>query len=148
MFANIVILFQNLIFILQIKTYIGNKLHYCLQLWMSLKATGIQDIEKLQKDFLNTIPEIKELNYWDQLKHMNMLFLQRRLERYIMIYAWNILEDQAPNCGITWTSKEGRKGKKCEHQGHSYCIITKRTDIPSKWPSAVQFFTSLSPEHV
>ena len=31
-------------------------------------ATHIQSIEKLQKDFLNKIPAVRELNYWEQLK--------------------------------------------------------------------------------
>ena len=31
---------------------------------------------------------------------MNMLSMQRRLERYRIIYIWKILENQAPNCGI------------------------------------------------
>ena len=52
---------------------------YCSQLWMPIKSTSIQTIEKLQRDFFNRIPAIKELNYWDQLKSMKMISLQRRL---------------------------------------------------------------------
>ena len=44
---------------------------------------------------------------------MKMLSLQRRLERYRIIYLWKILEGQAPNCGISSTSPEARLGRKC-----------------------------------
>ena len=42
-----------------------------------------------------------------------MLSLQRRLERYRIIYIWKILEGLAPNCGIFSTSEEARLGRKC-----------------------------------
>ena len=38
--------------------------------------------------------------YWECLKQMNMISMQRRLERYRVIYIWKILEKLAPNCGI------------------------------------------------
>ena len=96
------------------KSLILPHIDYCSQLWMPLKATGIQEIEKLQKYFMNRIPEIKGLNYWDQLIQMKMLSLQRRQERYRILYVWKIMEGQAPNCGLTWTSSEGRTGRKCD----------------------------------
>ena len=80
---------------------------------MPIKSTEIGSIEKLQKDFLCRIPAIRELNYWEQLGRMKMLSLQRRLERYRIIYIWKTLEGLAPNCGIQSTSEEGRLGRKC-----------------------------------
>ena len=44
---------------------------------------------------------------------MKMLSLQRRLERYRIIYIWKILEGQVPNCGIFSTTEEARLGRKC-----------------------------------
>ena len=46
------------------------------------KPAADEAIEKLQRDYLNGIPAIRELNYWDLLKTMKMLSLQRRFERY------------------------------------------------------------------
>ena len=37
------------------------------------------------------------MNYWDRLKKLNILSLQRRRERYYIIYAWKILNGLAPN---------------------------------------------------
>ena len=80
---------------------------------MPIKSTEIGSIEKLQKDFLCRIPAIRELNYWEQLERIKMLSLQRRLERYRIIYIWKTLEGLAPNCGIQSSSEEGRLGRKC-----------------------------------
>ena len=42
------------------KSLIVPHVDYCSQLWMPIKSTSIQTIEKLQKDFFNRIPAIKE----------------------------------------------------------------------------------------
>ena len=43
-----------------------------------------------------------------------MLSIQRRLERYRIIYCWKILEDQVPNCGISkiTDSENSRQGRR------------------------------------
>ena len=38
------------------------------------------------------------LSYWDQLNKMKMLSLLRGLERYQIIYSWNVLKNLVPNC--------------------------------------------------
>ena len=96
------------------KSLIAPHVNYCSQLWMPSKTTQIQIIEKLQKDFFSRIPSIMELNYWDQLKEMKMLSLQRRLERYRIIYTWKILEGLVPDCGVRVKQEGGRTGRKCE----------------------------------
>ena len=95
------------------KSLVVPHVDYCSQLWMPTKAINIQAIEKLQKDFFNKIPAIRELNYWEQLKTMKMLSLQRRLERYRILYTWKILEGISPNCGIEVKLEGGRVGRKC-----------------------------------
>ena len=94
------------------KSLIVPHVDYCSQLWMP-KSTQIQIIEKLQKDFFKKIPEMRDLDYWEQLKHMKMLSLQRRLERYRIIYIWKILEGLVPNCGVQVSPELGRSGRKC-----------------------------------
>ena len=95
------------------KTLIIPHADYFSQLWMPIKATGILSVEKLQKDFFNRVPSLRHLNYWEQLKELKMLSLQRRQERYRILYTWKILEGRAPNCGITAHGLEDRKGRKC-----------------------------------
>ena len=95
------------------KTLIVPHVDYCSQLWMPIKPGPILAVEKLQKDFLNRIPALRGLDYWSQLEHVKMLSLQRRLERYQILYVWKILEGLAPNCGISASKAEGRKGRLC-----------------------------------
>ena len=95
------------------KTLIIPHADYFSQLWMPIKATGILSVEKLQKDFFNRVPSLRKFNYWEQLKELKMLSLQRRLERYRILYTWKILEGQAPNCGINASGLGDRQGRKC-----------------------------------
>ena len=83
---------------------------------MPVETAEIEKIEKLQRDYLRKIPELRDLNYWESLKKMKMLSLQRRMERYRIIYCWKILNGMTPNCGITevensFESRQGRKLK-------------------------------------
>ena len=39
----------------------------------------------------------KELHYWDRLKKLKLLSLQRRRERYCIVHVWKILNGLAPN---------------------------------------------------
>ena len=82
---------------------------------MPIKPVEILKVEKLQKDFLNRIPELRGENYWQKLKSLKMISLQRRQERYRIIYIWKILEGQAPNCGIESTGSDDKiQGRKCK----------------------------------
>ena len=81
------------------KTLVIPHIDYCSQLWMPVDGAGICSLEKLQHDFFRKIPELRAMHYWECLKHMNMISMQRRLERHRVIYTWKILEKLAPNCG-------------------------------------------------
>ena len=54
--------------------------------------------------------------YWEFLKQINMISMQRRLERYRVIYIWKILEKLAPNCGINLVqgSEVSRLGRRLD----------------------------------
>jgi hypothetical protein len=95
------------------KTLILPHIDYCSQLWCPTKPGNIAKIEKLQRDFFNRIPAMRSLDYWDQLSQMKMLSIQRRLERYRILYIWKILEGKTPNCGIEVKAAEGRQGRRC-----------------------------------
>ena len=38
-----------------------------------------------------------ELNYWDRLKHLGLYSLERRRERYIILYTWKMITELASN---------------------------------------------------
>ena len=89
---------------------------YCSQLWMPVDGANVHSLEKLKSDFFKKIPDLRGMNYWEGLTDMKMLSMQRRLERYRIIYIWKILEKCAPNCGISKLedSESSRLGRRLE----------------------------------
>ena len=45
----------------------------------------IQNLENVQKEFTKRISGLKEIDYWERLKRLKLLSLQRRRERYSII---------------------------------------------------------------
>ena len=72
-------------------------LDYCCQLWSPSTPGLINHMESVQKSFVRKIAGMSGLDYWEQLKHLNINSLERRRERYLIIYTWRILQGQVPN---------------------------------------------------
>lgn len=87
------------------KSLIQSRLEYCSQLWCPLQTGDIQSIEMVQRSFVRKITGCGHLNYWEQLKYLNLYSLERRRERYRIIYIWRMLEGQVPNI----TSLDGKQ---------------------------------------
>ena len=95
-------------------------LDYCSQLWSPLTRKLQQDLEMVQRNFVKKINGTSGLSYWQQLKKLNLYSLERRRERYIIIYIWKIIEGLVPNfcheehgnSGISWYNHI-RLGRKC-----------------------------------
>ena len=91
-------------------------LDYCSQLWSPDKAGQIQEIEDIQKSFTRKIWNVNRGDYWERLESFKLYSLQRRRERYRIIYMWKILEGLVPNVGankiVSRTSI--RHGRVCE----------------------------------
>ena len=98
------------------KSLIRPKLEYCCQLWCPTQTGDIQRLEQVQRSFIQKITGVKHLSYWKQLKELSMYSLERRRERYSIIYIWRIMEGQVPNfsqadhAGIqaVWHQRRGR----------------------------------------
>ena len=58
-------------------------------------------------------------NYWERLEIMKLSSIQRRHERYRIVYLWKILERMVPNYGIVWTWSE-RGGRKLQIPKSTY----------------------------
>ena len=86
---------------------------YCIHLWALGDGAELQTLEKLLKDYLRKIPELKDFTYWEKLAKTKINQQQRILERYRTIYVWKTLEGNVTNSGITVSSMEdGRGGRK------------------------------------
>ena len=54
---------------------------YCSQL-MNLNQTNINRLENLQRYYLRKMKSSGDFNYWERLKHFQMLSQERRMQRY------------------------------------------------------------------
>ena len=79
------------------KSIVIPRLDYCSQLWNPHNVQAIQQLEDLQKSYVRQIAGFRHMDYWDALKKLGLYSLQRRRERYQIIYLWSILESKVPN---------------------------------------------------
>ena len=98
------------------KTQILYHIEYCCQLWSPCRKGDIQSLELLQKAFFRRIKGMSQLSYWDQLSSLKAYSLERRRERYLLIYTWRIMEGLVPNLDSTpicsyWSPRRGRECK-------------------------------------
>ena len=77
------------------KSLVRCHLEYCSPLWNPSKIGEIQQLESVQRSFTRRIAGMGDLGYWDRLKALSLMSLQRRRERYILIHMWKI------RCGAT-----------------------------------------------
>ena len=78
------------------KSLVIPRLDYCSQLWSSNQVALIQQ-EELQRVFLKRIYGFRNKPYHKALDELELYSLQRRRERYQVIYLWCILESKVPN---------------------------------------------------
>ena len=122
-----------------LKSFIIPKLEYCCPLWNSWKAKDIQAIEAIQRTFTYKITEVQHhLNYWEILHELKLYSLQRRRERYIIIYICNVTQHMVPNGKMGHnikTRKQPRHGTQCVIQ-----YPTNRNPAQSLQENAITIF--------
>ena len=106
------------------RTQVLHHLEYCSQLWAPSQTGSLQTIELLQNSFFKQIYGLRHMSYWDQLSALNCYSLERRRERYRIIYTWRILENQVPNLESTpieiQSTIEDRLGRRCKIPAFSH----------------------------
>ena len=88
---------DELVMLTLFKTFVIPRIEYCCQLWNPYKAGEILEIESVQKNFTRKIAGMDDLNYWQRLESLELYSLERRRERYIIIYVWKIIHGLVPN---------------------------------------------------
>ena len=76
---------------------VRSRLEYSCPVWNPSLISDIQRLESPQRGFTRYIRGCKCLNYWERLKFLNLMSIQRRRERYIIIHVWKIIKGIAPN---------------------------------------------------
>merc|ERR1712066_303853 len=78
-------------------SYIMSKLEYCCVIWSPSAWDRGQDkinmIEKIQQTFTKKIEGLENLDYHQRLKECGLYSMERRRERYMIIYTRQMLED-------------------------------------------------------
>ena len=96
--------------------------------------------EAIKRAFTSKITEVQHLNYKERLHELKLYSLERRRERYIIIYIWKITEHVVPNIYGTM----GHKIKTRKHPRHgTQCVIqypTNRNPAQSLQENALTVF--------
>ena len=76
---------------------VRSKLEYCAEVWNPRLSKDIIAIEKVQRTFTSKISGLKDCNYWGRLSKLQIMSLQRRREKLIIIHVWKIKNNFFPN---------------------------------------------------
>ena len=79
------------------KAMVRSRLEYCSPVWSPSKISDIQKLENVQRSFFRKILGLQHMDYWDRLKKLKIMSLQRRRERYCIIQVWKIVNGLSPN---------------------------------------------------
>ena len=71
---------------------IRSRLEYLSPLWNPSKIEDIKTIEGVQRYFTSKITGLDNYTYWERLQKLNLLSLQRRRERFIIILIRSVVE--------------------------------------------------------
>ena len=91
---------------------------YCSQLWSPVLIKQKKLLENIQYSFIRKIKHTKAKNYEDLLHELNLYSLERRRDRYRIIYTWKILEGKVPQTGLI-VQKHQRRGRLITSNSHS-----------------------------
>ena len=110
-------------------------LEYCSVLWSPSSPGQIKALDQLQWSYIRKIAGNYNLNYWECLKKLKMYSLQRRRERYRIIYVWKILESIVPNINNKISPYfHVRHGRKCRIP-----LINANSKVKSAQDSSITF---------
>ena len=70
---------------------------YCSQLWSPCTIGVIRQMEAIQRSFTCRIDGMRDVNYWERLRKLGLYSLERRRERYAIIYTWKVVNSLVPN---------------------------------------------------
>ena len=79
------------------KSLVRSRLEFGCEVWNPFLKKDILLLEQIQRSFTNKINGVKDLDYWDRLKSLNLLSLQRRREKLILAHVWKIANGIYPN---------------------------------------------------
>ena len=100
------------------KTFCQPDLDYGSQLWSPCGSPNLMNLEGLLRTFTTWFHGMDNLSYWDRLSSLKISSIERRFQRYKIIYTWKIVEGLVPNCGISWNTKS-TTGRLCHSKTYT-----------------------------
>ena len=101
---------SSIVLLTTYKSLFRGILEYNCPLWSPTRVQDICLLEAVQRRLTSKIVSVNHLDYWDRLKVLNLMSLQRRRERYILLYMYKIYHELVPNdMDISWLDS-GRRG--------------------------------------
>ena len=95
-------------------SFVRSRLEYCSPLWNPSKVEDIMKLESSQRTFTSRVSEVRHLPYWERLRSLNLMSLQRRRERYNLIHMYKIINNLAPNDLSLKFCETSRRGICCK----------------------------------
>ena len=95
-------------------------LEYCSVQWCPSTPGLIKRLEEIQWSFLRKIAGSNAGNYWMCLEKLKTYSLERRRERYRIIYVWKVLENIVPNVNNKINAVTS------DRRGRLYAVLTVR----------------------
>ena len=96
------------------QTLIRSRLEYVCPLWDPTRMEDIKQLEGVQRTLTSKISEVKHLSYWERLKSLNLMSLQRRRERYTILQIFKIYNHLTPNYLEMEFVESSRRGPCCK----------------------------------
>ena len=91
------------------KSLVLPRLEYCSVLWSPSRLGDVQALEGVQRTFTSRIPAIAHMNYWERIAHLKLYSVERRRERYTILYVYKIINGIVPNVNNKITTKRHRR---------------------------------------
>jgi len=89
-------------------SYVESVLDYGSQVYCPVNLTLISRLETVQRYYTYHTENLQLYNYWDRLTMMKLNSVQRRQERYRILYIFKILQALVPNPGIKFDTNNTR----------------------------------------
>ena len=91
------------------RTYVLGIIDYGSQFWCPVDGNLMSRIENLQRKYTINTKGLENEDYWTRLRKMKLSSIERRFQRYRIIYIWKIINGFVTNCGLEWV-KHPHKG--------------------------------------
>ena len=92
-----------------LKQIVVSNMEYCCPLWSPTERSKIEKIESVQRFFTRHIDGMNGPHrpcYSERLRRLKIYSLERRRERFIVLYIFKVLKNLVPNPGFQWDYNE------------------------------------------